>query len=374
MQFITALVAALISGATAFVGVNVVPMDGGPALAGQTVIVRDARVERIGPVADVEVPLGAQVVYGRGRWLLPGLIDMHVHIRAVDLPAYVANGITTVRDLAGLDSVLSTVGRVERGELLGPRILASSQLLCGAGFSNPPFTRPVASVSEAAVAVEEQLARGATSIKVYEELTPAVYDAIVAAARARGVLVAGHVSRHVGVAHAIETLDSIEHLSGYPLPASQTLIDATRDSGVWNCPTLYVYTAHVTAGMPAEQREQLLNQRRELVTALDAAGARLLAGTDSGYLVPAGTSLHEELAELSAAGLTNEEVLAAATRSAGEYFGDPTLGVIAVGARADLLLVNENPLENLATLRTPAGVMLNGRWISWERRRATRHP
>jgi imidazolonepropionase-like amidohydrolase len=368
------LIAALLLQATAFVGVNVVPMDGGPALAGQTVIVRDARVERIGPVAEMEVPSDAQVVYGRGRWLMPGLIDMHVHIRAVDLPAYVANGITTVRDLAGLDSVLATVGRVERGELLGPRILASSQLLCGAGYSNPPFTRPVATVSEAAVAVEEQLARGATSIKVYEELTPAVYDAIVAAARAHGVLVAGHVSHHVGVAHAIETLDSIEHLSGYPLPASQTLIDATRDSGVWNCPTLYVYTAHVTTGMPAEERERLLTQRRELVTALDAAGARLLAGTDSGYLVPAGTSLHEELAELSAAGLTNEEVLAAATRSAGEYLGDPTLGVIAVGARADLLLVNDNPLDDLATLRNPEGVMLNGRWISWERRRATRHP
>jgi hypothetical protein len=93
------------------------------------------------------------------------------------------------------------------------------------------------------------------------------------------------------VAHALETLDSIEHLSGYPLPAPQTLIDATRESGVWNCPTLYVYTAHVTSGMPAEQREQLLAQRRALVTALDAAGARILAGTDAGYLVPAGTSL-----------------------------------------------------------------------------------
>lgn len=374
MQFIAASIAALISAATAFVGVNVVPMDGGPALAGQTVIVRDARVERIGPVAEVDVPIDARVVYGRGRWLVPGLIDMHVHIRAVDLPAYVANGITTVRDLAGLDSVLATRGRVERGELLGPRILVSSQLLCGAGYSNPPFTRPVSTVSGAAVAVDEQLARGATSIKVYEELTPAVYDAIVAAARARGLLVAGHVSRHVGVAHAIETLDSIEHLSGYPRPASQALIDATRDSGVWNCPTLYVYTAHVTTGMPAEEREQLLHQRRALVTALDGAGARILAGTDAGYLVPAGTSLHEELAELSAAGLTNEEVLTAATRSAGEYLGDPTLGVIAAGARADLLLVNDNPLEDLATLRTPAGVMLNGRWISWERRRATRHP
>lgn len=366
--------AVLLLQATAFVGVNVVPMDGGALLTGQTVIVRDAHVQSIGTVADVEVPIDARIVNGRGRWLVPGLVDMHVHIRAVDLPAYVANGITTVRDLAGLDSVLDTAGPVERGEVLGPRILASSRLLCGPGYSNPPFTRPVASVAEAAVAVDEQLARGATSIKVYEELSLPVYDAIVAAARARGVQVAGHVSRHVGIAHAIGMQDSIEHLSGYPLPTAQSLVDATRASGVWNCPTMVVYRDHVTSGMPPAQREQLLADRRALLTALHLAGARILAGTDAGYLIPAGTTLHEELAELSAAGLTNEEVLAAATRSAGEYFGDSTLGVINVGARADLLLVNENPLENLATLRNPAGVMLNGRWISYDRRRATRKP
>ena len=370
MHFLVALLLQV----TAFVGVNVVPMDGGAPLVAQTVIVRDAHVESIGPVAEVNVPSDARVVQGRGRWLVPGLVDMHVHIRAVDLPAYIANGVTTVRDLAGLDSVLVTAGRVERGEVLGPRILASSRLLCGPAFSNPPFTRPVASVSEATVAVDEQLARGTTSIKVYEELSLPVYDAIVAAARARGVQVAGHVSRHVGIAHAIQTLDSIEHLSGYPLPASQSLINATRASGVWNCPTMVVYRDHVTSGMPPAQRAQLLADRRALLTSLHLAGARILAGTDAGYLIPAGSSLHEELAELSAGGLSNEEVPAAATRSAGEYFGDPTLGVINVGARADLLLVNENPLENLETLRDPAGVMLNGRWISYDRRRASRHP
>lgn len=365
------VLAALLLQATAFVGVNVVPMDG-PPLHGQTVIVRDARVAQIGPVAAVEVPADAKVVYGRGRWLVPGLVDMHVHIREADLPAYVSNGITTVRDLAGLDSVLATMRRVERGEVPGPRILASSKLLTGPDPQNPFFSRPVASVADAPRAVDEQLARGATSIKVYEGLSRAVYDAIVAAAHARSVKVAGHVAQSVGVAHAMEMQDSIEHLSAYPLPASQALVDATAVSGVWNCPTQVVFRDHVTLNMPAAQREQFLAARRQLIGALDAAGARILAGTDAGYLVPAGTSLHEELAELSAAGLTNEEVLAAATRSAGEYLGDPTIGVVREGARADLLLVNENPLGNLATLRNPAGVMLNGRWISYDRRRAVR--
>ena len=123
---------------------------------------------------------------------------------------------------------------------------------------------------------------------------------------------------------------------------------------------MVVFTQSVTRDMPEPQRTQFLNARRALLTALDEAGARILAGTDAGYLVPAGTSLHDELAELREAGLTPFEALSAATRSAGEYLGDPTLGVIAVGARADLVLVAENPLENLATLRTPAGVMLRG--------------
>jgi cytosine/adenosine deaminase-related metal-dependent hydrolase len=137
------LLAALLLQATAFVGVNVVTMDGPPRL-GQTVIVRDAHVEAISAVADIEVPADAQIVYGRGRWLVPGLVDMHVHIREVDLPAYVANGITTVRDLAGLDSVLDVMQRVDEGSLVGPRILASSLLLTGPNPQNPQFSRVIA--------------------------------------------------------------------------------------------------------------------------------------------------------------------------------------------------------------------------------------
>jgi len=366
---------------TAIVGVNVVPMDSERVLAGQTVVVADGRIARLGRDEDVAVPPGAQVVQGRGRWLLPGLIDMHVHIRTADLPRYVENGITTVRDLAGLDHVLRDAALVEQGELFGPRILASSMLLTGPHPQNPEFSLPVTRASDAAGVVDQQLARGARSIKVYDELSLAVYDAIVTAAHARGVKVAGHVSRFVAVRHAMVMQDSIEHLSGYPLddPFDDTPNDkaamaaASRMSGVWNCPTLYVFTAWVTRDMPEPGRGLFLEQRRALVTALHAAGARLLAGTDAGYLVPAGTSLHEELAELAAAGLTPFEVLSAATRAPAEYLEDASIGVVAEGARADLVLVERNPLEDLSVLRRPSAVMLHGRWISYARRRSARH-
>lgn len=354
---------------TAFVGVNVLPMDSERVLLGQTVIVRDRVVETIGPVEDVAVPEGARVIYGRGRWLVPGLIDMHVHIRAIDLPRYLAYGVTTVRDLAGLDSVLAAKAQVDRGEVAGPRIFVSSLLLVGPRAANPPFSLVVSSPNGAQGVIDAQLARGVDSIKVYEDLSRATYDALIAAARARGVKVAGHVSQNVAVRHAMTKQDSIEHLSGYLLgnaEATRELAIASRDSGVWNCPTMYLFTTHL-------RDQRMLENRRALLTALDEAGARILAGTDSGYLLPAGIALHEELRELRAAGLTPFEVLSAATRSAGEYLGDPSIGTIHAGARADLLLVATNPLDDLTVLKRFSGLMVNGVWMPNERTRAVRH-
>jgi imidazolonepropionase-like amidohydrolase len=359
---------------TAFVGVNVLPMDTERVLLAQTVLVRDGVIAEIGNVDAVTVPNDARVIYGRGRWLLPGLIDMHVHIRPLDLPRYLENGITTVRDLAGLDSVLDTKRRVDAGEVPGPRIFVASRLLTGPNPQNPFFSSPVTRASDAPSAVAEQLARGSDSIKLYDGLSRETYDALVNAARARGVKIAGHVTQHVDVRHAMTMQDSIEHLSGYSIANASLrneLAAASRDSGVWNCPTLVVYTQHVTRDMAPDARARLLADRRAMVTALDVAGARILAGTDAGYLVPAGVALHDELDELRAAGLTPFEVLSAATRSAGQYL-DQSVGVIAIQSRADLLLVETNPLENLRVLRRPAGVMVNGRWIPYEKRRAVR--
>jgi imidazolonepropionase-like amidohydrolase len=357
---------------TALIGVNVVPMDVERVLYGQTVLVVNDRIETIGDADDVQIPDGARIIDGRERWLVPGLTDMHVHVRASDLPRYVANGITTVRDLAGLDSVLALASR----RPFGPRIHVASRLLAGVNGQSPPFSVPIERAEEAQALVDAELARGCDSIKLYEELSRETFDALVHAARLRGVKVAGHVTRFVDVRHAMTMQDSIEHLSGYPLgdpDVDRDLAAASRDAGVWNCPTMTVYAQYVTRNMPPAERQQYLQQRRALLTALHDANARILAGTDSGYLVDAGTALHDELDELVAAGFTPFEALSAATRSAGEFFGEPDMGVIAPGARADLVLVRDNPLEHLSTLRKPSAVMLEGHWISYERRRAARH-
>jgi hypothetical protein len=280
-------------------------MDGAALLTGQTVIVRDAHVQSIGTVADVEVPIDARIVNGRGRWLVPGLVDMHVHIRAVDLPAYVANGITTVRDLAGLDSVLDTAGRVERGEVLGRAFWRRAGFCAVPGIRirhlRGPWpaspTRQLRSTNNSHVARHRSRFTKSCRSRC---TTPSWPRPPRARRPGGGARLASRRNRtrhrHAGFDRAPLRL-SAAHCA--------VAVDATRASGVWILPDdggLIAITS------PAECRPRsvssFLADRRALLTALHLAGARILAGTDAGYLIPAGTTLHEELAELSAAGLT----------------------------------------------------------------------
>jgi imidazolonepropionase-like amidohydrolase len=345
-----------------FVGVNVVPMDGEEVLAGYSVVVSDGAIAAVGPVADIAVPAEARVIYGNGRWLMPGLIDMHAHIRAVDLGLYLNNGVTTVRDMAGLPSVLALAQRIEAGEISGPRIIAGSRLIDGPTPANPHFSVPLPNAASAPEIVDAELARGCSFIKVYDNLTRPMYDSVVSAARSRGVKVGGHVPRAVPMEHALASQDSIEHLSGYDLSRAASLAQATRATGTWNCPTLHVFSEVITANMRDEDRRRLLDARSAMVRALHDAGARIIAGTDAGYLLPAGSSLIDELEELHASGLTRFEALAAATRDAGEYLEISGLGTIRPGRPADLILLDANPLVSFDTLRRPVGVVVRGEW------------
>jgi imidazolonepropionase-like amidohydrolase len=355
---------ALAAETIAFVGVNVVTMEDDEPLHGYTVVIRDGSIESIAPMTEAILPDGARVIYASGRWMLPGLIDMHAHVRPADAGRYIASGVTTVRDMAGLSSVLAVARQIEAGELTGPRIIAGTRLIDGPHPANPFFSVVLPDVAAAQSVVDSELARGCRFVKVYDNLSRALYDAVVSAARERGVKIAGHVPRSVVLDHALASQDCIEHLSGYSAGQAAMQASATRDSGVWNCPTMYVFAASVTSGMSPAERTRVLDARRTVLRALSDAGARILAGTDGGYLVPAGTSLVEELEELRAAGLTHYAALRAATRDAAEYLDIPTLGAIREGALADLILLDANPLESFDTLRRPVGVVVRGEWHS----------
>ncbi len=205
---------------TAFTNVTVIDGTSPQPRSDRTVVIRGNRIVAEGPSASIAVPSGARVIDGRGKFLIPGLWDMHVHLampggREV-LPLYIANGVTGVRDMAGDWPTLTAWRRdIARGSVIGPRIIASGPYLEGGDVPIPHLL--VKSPADAAPAVDSLIRLGVDFIKVHGQLTRESYFAIARAARARRIPFAGHVSRVVGAADASDSGQaSIEHLLAIP--------------------------------------------------------------------------------------------------------------------------------------------------------------
>ena len=415
----------------AFVNVNVVPFDRERTLEGQTVIVVDGRIAQIVPADKTKVPAGALEIDGRGKYLMPGLADMHAHLypgtgQADDLASqqlqlFLANGVTTIRNMIGKPEHLALRERVVKGELPGPSIYTAGPPLLGNNVPTP---------EAAEQAVVEQKKVGYDLLKVHEGLSPETYAAIVATAKRVGIPFAGHVTATVGLKRALDAQQtSIEHLDGYlqalvaddspvkPTPSQvvlgpvlqhidesklSALAQATRKANVYNDPTLTLFKLvvsdakpedllkwpemqYVPAKMreafakqkqstmgdpaPANERQRYIDLRNKVLMALHAAGAKLLIGPDSPqfFLVP-GFGTHRELQSFVEAGLSPYAAIEAATRNPAEYFAEVTktsreFGTVEVGLRADLLLLDANPLQSVGNLSKRAGVMVRGRWL-----------
>jgi imidazolonepropionase-like amidohydrolase len=406
------------AGPVAFVDVTVVPMDRERVLERQTVVVRGGLIQALGPLGAVAIPDDALVIDGRDRYLMPGLVDMHVHVEDPnELLLFAANGVTTVRNmwgnqglkrLLGLPDQLELRERIGRGELIGPTIYTSGPILEGPP-ATVPFMTILRSPADAERAVARQAERGYDFIKVYDNLTPDVYAAVVAASRRHGLPVAGHVPVRVGLESVLESEQrTIEHLGGYLDPdAAELLVDRdsladaarrTAAAGVWNVPTFVLWLKRLPSEAdltrpelryvsPRMQRiwrtfarqmgasiryagddytERMRALMLEVTGELHAAGAGLLLGTDTdnAYVIP-GFSVHEELALLVEAGLTPFEALRSGTANAAEALGrSGEFGLVAVGARADLLLLEGDPLKDVAHAERRVGVMLQGRWYA----------
>lgn len=394
----------------AFVDVNVLPMNRDGVLAHQTVIVRGGRITQIGATAQLKAPAGAITVDGRGKYLLPGIAEMHGHLPNPNagpeltenvLFLYVANGVTTVRGMQGNLAHLELKARIARGELLGPRLWVPGPALTGNAAPTPEAGRRL---------VEEQHAAGFDHLKIHEGMTRETYDTVVATAKRLGMRFAGHVPDAVGVYHALESGQaSIDHLDNYvetvggPDSANDRriaqVVSATCAAQVWTVPTIALWETfmgpedsatlaareelryvpqswrqnwaqqlkQVRAGnpLPAEKRLVTLALRRRILKSLQTAGCPIALGTDSPqlYSVP-GFSIRREMQSMQAAGLTPQQILIEATRQPARYFGaEQEFGTVAAGQRADLILLNANPLSDLSNVANRAGVMINGRWI-----------
>ena len=400
----------------AFVDVTVVPMDSERVVPHQTVIVENGRITAVGPARSIRVPKSAERIDSRGRFLMPGLADMHVHLNIQGTAGnisndelntlFIANGVTTVRNMWGSPDILALRHAIEEGKVVGPQIYTTGPLTDG----NPPIrrtSRVVESAAQAIEAVNSDKRAGYDAIKVYNRLSPEAYQAIISTARGIGLPVWGHVPDRVGVEAVLTARQaSIEHVEGYlealdrdPSPGkAEELVAATREAGVWNCVTLVFYQGAV----PAEEAAGLLakpsmrfaptalragwknnrqlasltpyqfsrlrlydEKRKEFVRGLHRGGARILLGTDepNQFIIP-GFAVHEELRNLVEVGFTSYEAISAATRDAAEFLKSrDQWGAIAIGTRADLILITANPFEDVANVSRRAGVMVHGKWF-----------
>lgn len=371
----------------------------------QTVIVSDGYIDAVGPSSATTVPPGILSIDVRGAYLMPGLADMHVHSLVSNSQPLLnlANGVTTVRDMGGFAWMLAQRNRIAAGELLAPNMYLTGHILNGStmGF----YATPVATPAAGRRAVRDQVAAGYDFIKVHNTMAPEVYAAITTAARRHGIDVVGHVPQGITVATAIAAGQrTLEHLKGYILDhnlqrSEEDYLAATQGQRVWNCPTFYTYrvqlrgeearrrvieheqfryvapsdrldwiaTAALEPTPRTESRKRGDALALEIFKELLATDARFLAGTDSGggmpFMIP-GFGLHEELAIMQEHGLKPDAVLASATTEAAAAMRrDHEFGTLVAGKRADLLLLDANPLENVRNLKRIRGVAVAGRWL-----------
>jgi hypothetical protein len=401
-----------------FVHVNVAPMDRDRVLRDQSVLVEKGVIIAMGGA--LAAPPGVRVVDGHGvQFLSPGLADMHQHADSSrDMAVYLANGVTTVLNMGEARSQFVTLLRpaVNSGQLPGPQIFAAFRV--DGTPQNGVFA--ITNVAQAREIVDLAKTNGYDFIKVYNDLSPECFYALVGAGRAAGMPIVGHGVTKVGlerqlaagqamVAHLEEYLYTVFFPPGSNRGSEAPRLDQipaavafTKQDGafvtadlntyaniarLWGKPAALDDALHrpevrylapewrlVWRRTPYVQRTGDLSARlaflKAFTLALSDAGVPLLAGTDAPIpgLVP-GFSLHQDLRALEQAGLSRFQVLSAATRTPGEFIartkpGGQPFGTVAVGSRADLVLTAGNPLEDLSTLEHPLAVVAAGRWFS----------
>jgi imidazolonepropionase-like amidohydrolase len=408
--------AANVEPTTAFVHVNVVPMDREHTLRDQTVLVRGDRIVAVGP--DVVVPHDAERIDGYGKaWLSPGLADMHTHSQTKnDLAIYLAHGVTSVLNMGDAHAgfVDSTVPAANRGAIPSPHVYASVLVDGNTDYNGFVIKTP----DEARAIVGLAKTNGYDFMKVYVGLAPETFDALADAGRRLGLPLVGHgvkavrlehelAAGQVLVAHLEEffytfftprgveesdtppddarigdavalakkydatvtadlaTYAAIAHQIGHP-----EVVDAflARDAAYEISPDMRLAWQKSGYAAKTAKLEAKLAFLGRLVKAMADANVRLVAGTDAPAIpgMLPGYSLLDDLDALEGAGLSRYQVLSTATREPGEFIertkqGVP-FGIVAEGSRADLILTRDNPLDGLSTLRTPLGVMAAGHW------------
>jgi imidazolonepropionase-like amidohydrolase len=417
--------------------VNIVDVRTGEIRADQIVIIERNRITAAGSRKETRYPRNAATVNAKGGYLIPGLWDMHVHLvfgdwfpkaEQISLPLFIANGITSVRDMGSeLETVQNWRNSIESGTLIGPRIMTSGPMLDGAK-PRFPSSIAVATPADARNAVDDLKRRGADFIKLQSLLTPEAVQAVVDETQKQEIGFEGHVPDSVRAADMSNAgMRSFEHLIGifegsspledeflkgakseakflstYDPERAATLAALLAKNQTWQCPTLvwerggnlidvtdyskdtrakYVpaywkdktwknMTHEVETEFNTDDlatRKKFVDKELEVVQLLHKAGVPFLAGTDTppGVYIFPGFSLHEELQRFVAAGFTPLEALQTATINPARFFHiEEQQGSIEKGKFADMVLLDANPLADISNTQKIAAVVFNGRYFS----------
>lgn len=389
--------------------VSVLPMTANKVLEKQNVIVTNGKIVSVS-TAKVKADKNAVVVDGTGKFLIPGLAEMHGHVPPVNaqggmtedtLFLYVANGVTTVRGMLGNPGQLELREKSKRHEIVAPNLY-----LAGPSFNGNSINSP----QEAIDKVHTQKKEGWDLLKVHPGLTRDEYDAMAKTAKEEGMRFGGHVPADVGLLHAMEMgQETFDHIDGYveylegdkgPVDEKKLadIVAKTKAAGAWIVPTSALWEVLLNAipletlqaypelkyapqgavnawvkayndrapQMSAATSKQIVANRTRILRALHESGARILMGTDAPqqFSIP-GFSLHRELLRMRDAGMTPYDILVTGTRNVGQYFAkQDSFGTIEPGKRADLILLDASPLADIANVGKIHGVMVGGRWLS----------
>jgi len=423
---------------TVITDVNIVDVRTGEIHPDQIIIIVKNRITAVGPRKETRYPRNAPTILNaRGGFLIPGLWDMHVHLafgdwfpraEEISLPLFVANGITSVRDMGSdLETIQSWRNEIEGGRMLGPRIMTAGQMLDG---PNPRFPSSIAVTTpeDGRSAVGQLKQGGADFIKLQSLIPRDAVFAISDEARKQEIPFEGHVPDSVRAREMSDAgMHSFEHLIGifegsspledqflkgdkteakflasYDPARASALAALLAKNQTWQCPTLvwerggnlidvtdfskdarakYVpaywkdvtwkrFTVQVEHGFNTddlETRRKFIEKELEVVQLLHKAGVPFLAGTDTppGVYIFPGFSLHEELQRFVAAGFTPLEALQTATLNPARFFKmEDQLGTVEKGKLADLVFLDANPLEDIRNTQKVTAVILNGKYLS----------
>lgn len=405
--------------------VNLVPMDSERIIESQDLIIRAGKILQYGLTGVLKPGKNDVIIDGTGKYLMPGLGEMHAHVPPVAdmepmkdvLTLFALNGVTTIRGMLGHPQHLILKNKIQSGEIIGPRFITSGPSLNG---------NSVKTAEQGAAMVEAQKKAGYDFLKLHPGLTPETFGAIAQKAHELKIPFSGHVSYTVGVWRAIDAgYATIDHMDGFieslvpgieniaesdaglfgmfighradmsRLPA---LLKALKEKKIWVVPTQclsekwfgpegpetpakapeLIYIDQQTRAKWVQSKKDLLENpkynaaeimkfielRRKLVLACQTNGVKILLGSDAPQVfdVP-GFSTHDELAYYVAAGLTPYQALQTGTVNVGEFLGIKDLGLIKSGAPADLILLSDNPIKSIEATRKIEGVIMNGKWI-----------